>query len=464
MRFAALFAARATSAASRLLRRGSGTTLPGVVAERLHPTLLATLSRELEGTCVAVTGTNGKTTTAKMLGDITERAGHQVVRNDSGSNLRGGILSALVASAKLTGGVRGNAAVIEVDEAASVTVLPSMTPDVLVVTNFSRDQLDRYGDLDTLTRIVGGTLAGLPGTTVLLNADDPMTVRLAKHAAGPVRFFGIESLADATPMASTHTAPAPCPECSSPVRFARGSGGRSYDWECPACGARRPALDFAARDISLSQTGSSFTFGSAVGELAVNVPVAGLHTIYNALAASAAASLTGTPEEAIVEALGSFEPAFGRTETMDVDGNTVVLLLAKNPAGVQQALATALAGSDGGALALVLNDNAADGTDVSWIWDVEFEGLPFGDRPVVVGGSRAEDLAVRLKYAGIPTTAELLENDPAEAARAVARLTPPHRTSYVVATYTAMLAIRNAFARSSDKFSHLGVRIGSHAR
>jgi UDP-N-acetylmuramyl tripeptide synthase len=464
MRFAALCAGKTTSIASRLLGRGSGTTLPGIVAERLDGSLLSRLSAEVSGSRIAITGTNGKTTTAKMLGDVMAGSGLRVIRNDSGSNLRGGVTSALVAAARLTGGVRGDAAVLEVDEAATATVLPSIDPDLLVVTNFSRDQLDRYGDVDTLTRLVGGTLANLPRTRVLINADDPQAVRIASQAAGPVRFFGIDSMDVHATIAAGDAPATPCPTCSAPVRAKRSVEGRAVGWECGSCGAKRPPLDFAARHVQLGRASATFELASEDGSSGLRIPMGGLHNVYDAIAAAAAASMSGVPVTATVDALARFAPAFGRTESMDVEGRDLVLLLAKNPAGAQQALSTALASREGGAVALVLNDNVADGADVSWIWDIDFEALPFGDCPLVVGGSRAEDLAMRLKYAGLAPRPSLVENDPAEAVRTVARMTPLHRTSYVVATYTAMLAIRNAFAGRDDRFSRLGIRIGEHAR
>jgi lipid II isoglutaminyl synthase (glutamine-hydrolysing) len=460
MRFAAVLAGKSVSVTSRLLRKGAGTTLPGIFAERLHPGLLRDLTREVGSRPIVVTGTNGKTTTAKMLGDAFESAGRTVVRNDSGSNLRHGIGSTLVAAAKLTGGMRGDIAVLEVDEAATATVVPDVEPDVIVVTNLSRDQMDRYGDLDALCDRLGRTLSQMPNTRVLLNADDPLTVGLGMQAAGPVSYFGIDTATCNEAAAAPSRAGAPCPSCATPVEIVHSFYGHLGDWRCPRCGEARPALDFAARDVHLEDASSFFALDDGTGERVVTVPVAGLHNLYNALAASAAASMAGAPLEATASAMARFVPAFGRTECMQVDGSSVILLLAKNPAGAEQALATALQSDDGGPVALVLNDNAADGTDVSWIWDVDFEGLEFGDRQLVVGGSRAEDLAVRLKYALLRKTPALKENDPAEAVRLLARLTPPHGTSHVVATYTAMLAIRNAFAHNGDRFSSLGVRLG----
>jgi lipid II isoglutaminyl synthase (glutamine-hydrolysing) len=463
MRFAAVLVGKGVSAASRLLKRGAGTTLPGMIAERLHPALLHDLSQELGCRPVVITGTNGKTTTAKMLAGALGSSGCGVVRNDSGSNLRNGIGSALVASAKVTGGMRGDVAVLEVDEAATATVVPEIEPGLVVITNLSRDQLDRYGDLDTLAELIGGTLARMPDTRVLLNADDPLVAGLGMLAAGPVSYFGLDGASCAETGGAGVRAGAPCPNCATPVHTTRSFYGHLGDWICPRCGEARPSLDFVAREVRLGDSSSSFLLdpGEGADAVALSLPVAGLHNVYNALAAAAAASLSGVPLTETAAALDLFTPAFGRTERMQVDGSSVVLLLAKNPAGAEQALATALRGSEGSPVALVLNDNAADGTDVSWIWDVDFENLEFGDRQLVVGGTRAEDLAVRLKYALLHTTRPRTENDPAEAVRILARLTPPHRTSYVVATYTAMLAIRSAFAHSGDRFSSLGARLGA---
>jgi UDP-N-acetylmuramyl tripeptide synthase len=460
MRLAAVLAGKSSSAASRLLRMGAGTTMPGAVAERLHPTLLHDLSAEVGRGAIVVTGTNGKTTTAKMLGDALSQCGHTVVRNDSGSNMRRGVASALVGSAGFFRGVRGDLAVLEVDEAALASVVPEIEPELVVVTNLSRDQLDRYGDLDTLTELIGGTLAKMPGTRVLLNADDPLVAGLGGVVAGPVSYFGVDGASFAGPGPTTR-AGAPCPNCATPVEGSHTFYGHLGTWTCPRCGEKRPDLDFAARDIRLEPTSSFFRLDAGDSrEHVMTLPLAGMHNVYNALAATAAASLAGLPPERIAPALARFTPAFGRTERMVVEGSSVVLLLAKNPAGAEQALATALQTADDGPVALVLNDNAADGTDVSWIWDVDFERLDFGRRELVAGGTRAQDLAVRLKYASAGGAGARVENDPAEAVRLLARMTPRHSTSYVVATYTAMLAIRNAFMHRGDRFSRLGVGLG----
>ncbi len=455
MLFAALIAARTAAASSRLLGRGSGTTYPGVLAERIHPGLVRDLSRQLRSGPVVVTGTNGKTTTCKMLGDTLAAGGMRLVRNESGSNLRQGIASALAASAgAFTGRVRADTAILEVDEASTASVVPLLQPRVICVTNLSRDQLDRYGDLETIGSRLTSAIRSAPGATLLMNADDPLVVALGKGHDGPVAYFGLDTtgLTDAAPTRRINTAP--CPDCGRPTALSAVVYGHLGAWRCDSCGARRPAADFVAGEIRLGAHGSDFTFTALGQSVRVTLPIAGLHNVYNALAAGSCAAMLGLPLPAIAASLSSFEPAFGRSEALVVEGHDVELLLAKNPAGAEQTITSVLADTGPKALGFALNDNIADGTDVSWIWDVDFEAHDLSSVPIVVSGSRARDLALRLKYAG--KRGVRVCEDPADAVRILAEVTPAGGSAHMLATYTAMLAIRNVLAPAQGRFSALG--------
>ena len=460
MRIPALFAGKSASALSRILRRGSGMTISGVIAERLHADLTHDLAAGLSDGAVVITGTNGKTTTSKMLGDMLADGGHRVVRNDTGSNMRPGITSAFVQAASLWGGsVAGDIAVLEVDEASMPAIIPQVTPRLICVTNLFRDQLDRYGDLDTIGGLIAEALASAPEATLLLNADDPVVAGLAAYATGPVRYFGIDDERCGRPASDRPIRDARCPECGSGLEYSRVFYDHLGDWSCPACGLIRPVLDFAARNVELDVASACFRARLGSASVQVALPTAGLHNVYNALAAAACGTTVGLSAQAAADSIGVFSAAFGRNEELDVDGVPITLLLAKNPTGAEQSLATALSHETPGALALALNDNAADGTDVSWIWDIDFESLDLSERSVVLSGGRAEDLAVRLKYAGVDPKRLSVSRDPASAVRALARLTPRGARSHVLATYTAMLEIRNAFAPTDDPLSALGWRL-----
>jgi UDP-N-acetylmuramyl tripeptide synthase len=455
MMFAALLAARAAATSSRLLRRGSGTTYPGVVAERLHPGLIADLSGQLRNGSIVVTGTNGKTTTCKMLGDVLADGGTRLLRNESGSNLRQGVASALAASTgTLSGRVHAEAAVLEVDEASTATVVPLLQPRIFCVTNLSRDQLDRYGDLETIGSLLGGAVASVPHATLLLNADDPLVVALGKGHPGPVTYYRLDTsgLPDAAPMHGTGTAD--CPDCGEPTEFSTVAYGHLGSWHCPACGARRPYAEFTASEVSLGPSGSGFTFSARGQSAHMTLPIAGLHNVYNAVAAASCAAMLGHPLATIAASLSEFEPAFGRSEALSVEGRDVELLLAKNPVGTEQTITSVLTDTTPKALGFALNDNTADGTDISWIWDVDFEAHDLSDIPIVVSGSRARDLALRFKYA--EKRGVLVCEDPVAAVRLLAKLAPVGGTAHMLATYTAMLAIRDVLVPSAGRFSALG--------
>jgi UDP-N-acetylmuramyl tripeptide synthase len=452
---AAVLAARSAAASSRLLRQGSGTTYPGLLAERIHPELIRELSRQLPDGSIVVTGTNGKTTTCKMLGDALAADGTLVLRNESGSNMRRGIASAFATSADLlTGRLHSRMAVLEVDEATTAGVVPLVDPRVFCVTNLSRDQLDRYGDLETIGSRLAGAVASAPRATLLLNADDPLVVELAQHHLGPVAYFGLDTtgLPNTTP--ANDVSAAGCPECGAPTHFTAVAYGHLGVWSCDACGAKRPRPEFVASDVMLGSDSSEFTFSARGRNVRIVLPIAGLHNVYNAVAAASCGVLSGLSLSAIARSLAAFEPAFGRSESLSVGGRDVELLLAKNPVGTEQAIATVLAHAAPKALGFALNDNAADGTDISWIWDVDFESHDLSGIPIVVSGNRGKDLALRFKYAekrGVRVC-----EDPVEAVRLLASLAPNGGSAHMLATYTAMLQIRTVHAPALGRFAALG--------
>jgi UDP-N-acetylmuramyl tripeptide synthase len=455
MKIAALIAARMTAAASRVLKRGSGTTYPGVIAERLHPDLIRDLSRSLPRGSIVITGTNGKTTTAKMLGDALAGAGTRLARNESGSNLRQGVASALARSTSL---IRGRAsaemAVLEIDEATTSSVVPLMQPRVFCVTNLFRDQLDRHGDLDTIGSRLGNAVESAPDAMLLLNADDPLVVALSKRHHGPVAYFGLDMTGLESAASTRGISTARCPHCGALASFSAVAYDHLGAWRCDSCGAVRPDPVFVASAVRVGSHTSAFTFTACGESVRIELPVPGLHNVYNALAAASCAALCGMSLDAIVASLADFDAPFGRSEELSIDGRTVRLLLAKNPSGVEQTINSILADTTPTILGFALNDNVADGTDVSWIWDVDFEAHDLAATPIVVSGTRAEDLALRLKYAETADVCVCV--DPVEAVHLLAQATPIGGPASMLATYTAMLAIRNAFAPPGSRFALLG--------
>jgi len=461
---AAVVAARLAGAASRALGRGGGTALPGLIAERLAPQLLLHLSAQLPRGAVVITGTNGKTTTSHMLARILERAGLQPLRNGSGSNLWRGVTTALAARADVLGRLHVTPQTIglfETDEAAFARVVPEARPRVVVVTNLFRDQLDRYGEVDAVSSVwrvaldrlaVGDGQRDAASTTLVLNADDPTVAALGGTFAGRAPlgrrtvYFGIEDQRLGAPGTEHASDAKTCPGCGARLEYERSYYGHLGHYACTS-GHRRPApLVLARRVEQRGFEGTDLQLETPAGALDLRLPLPGLYNVYNALAAIAAALEAGATLKAAQEGLERFNAAFGRLERVSVSGRNIYLVLAKNPVGMNEALRTVFADGAPKHLLMALNDLDADGRDVSWIWDADFEHVAGHLLSLVVSGRRADDLLVRLKYAGAldgstPVRHEL-QAELARAFDAAIERTAAGETLFCVLTYTAMIELR----------------------
>ncbi|HEX6544078.1 MAG TPA: Mur ligase family protein [Ktedonobacterales bacterium] len=451
---AAIATSRATGTLMRRLRLGGGTSLPGLVARYVDPHVTRHLGTQMRHGNIVVTGTNGKTTTSGLVASVLRQAGLRVWRNREGSNLARGIATSLMAHAAVSGKLReqGDAAgVFEVDEAAFPQVVSELQPRTILVTNLFRDQLDRYGEVDTVAERWRDALATLPATTaLLLNADDPAVAALAdaRPAGSPVVYFGIEDApksaddAQRVHVVDTRT----CPRCRELLSFTERFYSHIGHWHCPACGFARPEPAVRARAVSyIGLEGSRFSLETPLGQTEASVHLPGLYNVYNALAAATAGVVMGATLPAIHDALERFSPAFGRGERIAMGDRTAHLLLAKNPTGLNEVLRAL--GQDGVKhhLLFILNDRAADGEDVSWIWDADFEQVARGIASLTTSGTRAYDLALRFKYAGVPP--DTVESDIGSALTAALAHVPAGETLYIVPTYTAMLAVRGEISR-----------------
>ena len=455
---AAVLAGKLTRGASRRVGRG-GTALPGLVAERIDAGLVARLAAQLDAV-VLVTGTNGKTTTARMLAGILEAArpgaagpqakARPVVHNRAGSNLMRGIGAALIEAAGPTGtlpaGARG---VFETDEATLLEAARAVRPRVVLIGNLSRDQLDRYGEIEAVRGQWLETIAGLSReTTVVLNADDPSVSTLARAARGPVRQFGVDDASVAQPPdTDVHSLDALWDEeTGAEYQYDLRYFAHLGHWHCPGAGLKRPAPSLAATDVELAgPDGIAFNVTGGGRTTPVRSPLRGLYNVYNALAAIAAAGVLGVATPDAAAALAGTAAAFGRQEELQVRGHSVRILLGKNPAGVNAALQT-LVDSGPQHFLVLLNDDLADGTDVSWIWDTDWELLRDRVDSLVVGGRRAADMALRLRYAGLPEPLAVHREIDAALAARLASL-PPGAPLVVLPTYTALLAVREQLGR-----------------
>ena len=454
---AAVLAGKLARQATRSAGRG-GTAVPGLLAERVAPEIVPQLAAELE-TSVLVTGTNGKTTTARMLAGILADDGRPLVHNRAGSNLIRGIAAALVEAAGPLGGLpAGSTGVFETDEATIPRAAALIRPRALVITNLMRDQLDRYGEIEAVRGRWVEAIRALDRSSVLvLNADDPSVATLAEHAPGPVVLFGIEDADAALPAGADaeHAVDALWDTTSgADFIYERRFYAHLGHWHCPGVGRRRPTPGFAARAID-SNDPDAISFDLAEGQdalhaLRVRLPLVGLYNVYNALAATAAARVLEVPFDVATAALRRVEPAFGRQEELVVDGHTVRVLLGKNPAGMNEALRTLQRSGAGSPLHLLvlLNDRIADGTDVSWIWDTDWESLGSLTQSVAVGGTRSADMALRLAYAGFPAP-HVPSDDEGIGATLEAALDrlPAGEPLVVLPTYTALLEVRERLGR-----------------
>ncbi len=446
---AAIALGKATATLSRFLHWGGGTTMPGRVARAVEPRLLRRLSGRLSGGSVVITGTNGKTTTAHLLAHIMRAEGHRPVHNRAGANLAAGIASALVEQADIRGRPRGDLGIFEVDEATVPRVMPVLAPRVVVFTNLFRDQLDRYGEIDYIAGLWRSAGTAVPWDLVYVaNADDPLVFDAVRDLPGRLVTFGVEDERHALP-AMEHTAEARyCYRCGTPYEYAVTYFGHMGAYRCPTCGVHRPSPDLIARDLALAgPDGSELTIeATGGGAVRIRTVLPGLFNVYNVLAATAAALQLGASLRRAGDALASFAPAFGRAERVRVGEHEVQMLLVKNPAGFNEVLRTVLAAGPLPVVLIAINDQIADGRDVSWLWDVDVEMLAGRVGRVIVTGLRAEDMAVRLRYAGVPQDAIEVEHAYDRALRRALDLSTAGRV-FVLPTYTAMLALRGVLER-----------------
>jgi UDP-N-acetylmuramyl tripeptide synthase len=442
--------ARAAGALSRRSGRGGGTTLPGRLLLRLAPDAISRLGGRLVDGSVIVSATNGKTTTAGMLAAAMRAVGRVPVHNRAGSNMSWGVATALLEQP-------GTEGLFEVDEAWLPGMAAELEPRLIVLGNLFRDQLDRYGELERLADEWADLVEALAGQTeFVLNADDPLIADLGRDrdlARRPgVTYFGIDDSSQALPELQHAFDAKHCRRCGAPYVYERAFVGHLGHYACPRCHADRPQPDVVATRIDLEgMRGSRATVRAPGGEVELRLPLPGLYNVYNALAALTAAVRLGIPLEQAGRALDEMEAVFGRVETIAVADKAISILLIKNPAGANEVLRTLLLEADatgnghGLDLWIALNDRIADGRDVSWVWDADFELLAGRVRHVACAGTRAAEMAVRLKYAGLPTEAiTVTEAIDHSLDRALAEA---EDQLFALPTYTALLELRTMLAK-----------------
>jgi UDP-N-acetylmuramyl tripeptide synthase len=435
-------AARAVGALSRFARAGGGTTIPGKLLWKLDPEAIDRLAARLPLGSLLISATNGKTTTAAMTAEIL-RPHARLAHNRAGANLVSGVASALLDARDAELGL------FEVDEGAFPEVARRLRPRAVCLGNLFRDQLDRYGELELVAERWRDAVSNLdPDARVVANGDDPQTGDLARGRENGTT-FGIDDPRHSQPL--QHAADSRyCIRCGTPYEFAAAYIGHLGDYRCPSCGHARPRPDIVARAVELGGLEhASFELVTPAGNRRVRLQVPGLYNVYNALAAAALTSSWGIGLQEIVAGLERFRAAFGRFERIAVGERRLLVLLIKNPAGANEVVRTLVSAGAPPLLLVALNDAVADGRDVSWIWDVDFEPLleAEGLERIVTTGDRAAELALRFKYASFPEARTEVVPRLEDALERGLVLTPEGGELVVLPTYTAMLALREIVSR-----------------
>lgn len=411
---------------SKICNLGSGSTWPGHIALGLNNRYIKELLRSAPTQIVLVVGTNGKTTTAKMLATILQKQKKKIIQNSAGANLLNGIASSLLLHTNFQGSLHADYAIFEVDENNLPLVLNELTPKVIIVLDLFRDQLDRYGEIDSIAKKWEKVFAKLPPTTqLILNADDPLVAYLGQNTKATVSYFGLDQTTENSATSQEAADSLYCPRCNNKLIFQKIFYSHLGVWKCKYCKLQRP--------LPLLAT--------------TYYPLAGTYNKYNALAASLAAKYLGISDDHILQSLHSVTAAFGRQEKLSINGKKVQIFLAKNPTSFNESLRT-IAQSGAKHLLCVLNDRIPDGRDVSWIWDIDFESYVESFSTITISGDRTYDMALRIAYARKQNTenrkqeGEHIEPNIKEALRHALEQTPTNETLYILPTYSAMLDVR----------------------
>ena len=398
----AVAAGRLTGIASRRLGLGGGTSAPGLVALHLAPRLISDLAMGLSHGSILVAGTNGKTTTARLVAAMLSDAGYRVVQNRAGANLDRGVASAMIAATDLVKGLSAEWGLFEVDEAALPAMADELRPKIIVLLNLFRDQLDRYGEVDHIERLWRNCLQRQPAeVSIVYNGDDPALVNLVAGLKARAIPFSVDAAGSAAP---DHAADSlTCPRCDRILRYESMTYSHLGRFHCQSCGFANPRGSAIA--VTPAGVGQEANLVAGSVERRISYPLAGVYNLYNLAAASAVATAASVPLEGIVRAGERVDRAFGRMEAVSSEGRLLRIALIKNPVGCNQVLDAVTQIGPGSIAVIAINDNLADGTDVSWLWDADFERVAAWPCRFVVAGSRAGDMAVRLRYAGVDTTA-----------------------------------------------------------
>lgn len=447
--FAAILAAKLLRGVIEFSGRGAGSNLPGRVALKISPDIIERLASELKEGAVLISGTNGKTTVSNMIAHILRNSGKIPIHNATGANLISGIASTICCSSDPRKGIRGDIGVFEVDEGALKSAIELTRPQLVVIGNLFRDQLDRYGELEAISKKMRSGLRSLDTTAVLLlNCNDPLVSSLGKGLECNVLYFGLEDRGLSQPGVSSTADSAHCRECGSSLDYDCVFYSHMGIYQCLECGLVCHKPDFKAVDVTVEGVSdTSFTLMSDCEEINVRVPMPGVYNVYNSLEALSACSILGIETKTAVDSLGVFKTAFGRAEQIEAKGRILRLILSKNPTGFNEIIRTIIGGKKKLKLVLALNDRIADGKDVSWIWDVDFQDLTSHAEWIIAAGKRAYDMALRIKYAGFDEEKLFVEEKSEKALDKAVSMSANGDEVFILTTYTATIEMKSAMAK-----------------
>jgi UDP-N-acetylmuramyl tripeptide synthase len=447
----AISAGKLAGVSGRVLGIGGGTSLPGMVARRIDPDVLKAVMNNTRAKKIVITGSNGKTTTSRMIAEMAKESGNRLSHNRSGSNLVQGVTSVAVNFANVFGQLTSDVLVFEIDEGTMQHVIPEIQPDVVVITNIFRDQLDRFGELYAVARSLDKVLEGLPETsTIVLNGNDPQVANFGQHAKARRVFFGLNTTEIGTPVPEQSADVIRCIHCQEDLEYKVAYLSHLGLYRCPNCGYTLPELDIAATSVKLAGDGkgpTQVTLSTPDGELALEIPLPGVHNVYNAAAAVGAALATGFPKEKLAPALARLQPAFGRLEEIKAGEQTIFLAFVKNPTSFNLIMRLIRQHPGQKHLLLAASHTVVDGEDFSWLWDIELEELAPDVVDAVCSGNKPEELAMRLKYAEVDPARIRMIEDREQALDAALRNAGPGGTLYVLATYSPTQELRRVMQK-----------------
>ena len=445
---AAILSAKMLSRVCRIAGK-QGVTMAGKLAMKIDPSVLRRLASPVRGEIIVTCGTNGKTTTNNLICSALEAEGRKVICNHTGSNMLMGVAAAFVLNAGISGKIDADNAVIEIDEASTVRVFPHFKPDMCVLTNLFRDQLDRYGEIDITMDLLKKAFDMAPDMKIVVNGDDSLSTFLAQESGHPVITYGISERVSGAQGSDTGSSREIregqfCKRCGERLEYEFYHYSQLGIYRCPKCGFKRPEIDFDACNIELKDglgfdVRESNRYADNHKLKRIHANYRGFYNIYNILACWAAVRTAGIPTEHFDRMLDAYNPENGRNEQFKIGDTDVLLNLAKNPAGFNQNISSVMEDKSPKDLIIVINDNAQDGRDISWLWDVDFDRLQDDSiRSITVSGLRCQDMRLRLKYVSIH--ADLVEDVKSAIEK---KLDDGCGNLYVLVNYTALYSTHN---------------------